>query len=121
MRRRAPCATLSTTVARTTWSTRKRRVFHQRPNLESIVYRSPLVEICAVAGVVDSDGNEIAKIFVTLIQHDKSTQNEFSGWLHREIDRDYMFGQVQFVEMIPLSGNGKVDVSTLVKAGIAHP
>jgi len=84
-------------------------------DLESIVYRHPLVEICAVAGVIDKGDNEIAKLFVTLVEQDKQTRDEFKAWLGREIDPDYMFGEIAFVEQMPLSVNGKVDVSSLVR------
>lgn len=98
----------------------KQRGFCLYPrDLESIVYRNPKVEICAVAGVNDSSGNEIAKLFVTLTEQDKATRDEFKAWLGREIDQDYMFGEVEFVEQMPLSGNGKVDVSSLVKGSLA--
>jgi long-chain acyl-CoA synthetase len=94
----------------------KQRGFCLYPrDLESIVYRNPLVEICAVAGVIDSNGNEIAKLFVTLVERDKQTQDEFKVWLSRNIDQDYMFGEIEFVEKMPLSVNGKVDVSMLVR------
>ncbi len=94
----------------------KQRGFCLYPrDLESIVYRNPLVEICAVAGVLDSGGNEIAKLFVTLVEQDKQTRDEFKAWLNLNIDQDYMFGEIQFVEKMPLSGNGKVDVSSLVR------
>jgi long-chain acyl-CoA synthetase len=86
-------------------------------DLENIVYRSPLVEICVVAGVLDSNENEIAKLFVTLIEHGKEAQTEFKVWLQREIDPDYMFGEIQFIEIMPLSNNGKVDVAQLIKSG----
>lgn len=94
----------------------KQRGFCLYPrDLESIVYRNPLVEICAVAGVLDSGGNEIAKLFVTLVEQDKPTRDQFKAWLNLNIDQDYMFGEIQFVEKMPLSGNGKVDVSSLVR------
>ena len=83
-------------------------------DLETLVYRNPLVEICAVAGVTDGNGDEIAKLFVTLVEQDKRHQDEFKVWLSRNIDADYMFGEIEFVEQMPLSVNGKVDVSALV-------
>ena len=99
----------------------KQRGFCLYPrDLESIVYRHPLVEICAVAGVSDSGGNEIAKLFVTLVERDKQSQDEFKAWLRREIDQNYMFEEIQFLEKMPLSGNGKIDVSLLVN-GILTP
>jgi long-chain acyl-CoA synthetase len=97
----------------------KQRGFCLYPrDLESIVYRNPLVEICAVTGVIDSNGNEIAKLFVTLVEQDKQTQDEFKAWLSGNIDQDYMFGEIEFVEKMPLSGNGKVDVSMLVRSSL---
>jgi len=77
----------------------KQRGFCLYPrDLESIVYRNPMVEICAVAGVIDGNGNEIAKLFVTLVEQDKQTQDEFKAWLNLNIDQDYMFGEIQFVD-----------------------
>ncbi len=94
----------------------KQRGFCLYPrDLESIVYRNPLVEICAVAGVTDNNGNEIAKLFVALVEKDKQTQDMFKAWLSSEIDQDYMFGEIQFIDRMPLSANGKVDVFALVK------
>src|SRR5262249_40834130 len=89
-------------------------------DLESIVYRNPLVEICVVAGVIDNSGNEIAKLFVTLVEQDRQTQDKFKAWLSCEIDQDYMFGEIQFVEKMPLSNNGKPDVAQLRKLGAAQ-
>lgn len=94
----------------------KQRGFCLYPrDLETIVYRYPQVEICAVAGTTDASGNEIAKLFVTLVEQDKAAQDAFKAWLAREIDQDYMFGEIQFVAAMPLSNNGKVDVSRLVR------
>jgi acyl-CoA synthetase (AMP-forming)/AMP-acid ligase II len=85
-------------------------------DLESLVYRNPNVEICLVAGTTDSNGMEIAKLFVTLVEQGKSPQDQFKSWLAREIDPDYMFGEVEFVERMPLSINGKVDVRQLLNS-----
>lgn len=85
-------------------------------DLENIVYQNPIVEICVVAGVNDSSGNEIAKLFVSLTDHGKQAQDEFKTWLKGEIDADYMFGEIQFLEQMPLSSNGKVDVKQLTMA-----
>ena len=99
----------------------KQRGFCLYPrDLESIVYRNSLVEICAVAGVTDNNGNEIAKLFVTLVEQDKQAQDGFKAWLSSEIDQDYMFGEIQFLKNMPLSANGKVDVSALVR-GVPAP
>jgi long-chain acyl-CoA synthetase len=83
-------------------------------DLESIVYRNPNVEICVVAGATDRNGNEIAKLFVTLVEQGKLAQDQFKTWLSQEIDPDYMFDEIEFVEKMPLSINGKVDVHRLV-------
>jgi acyl-CoA synthetase (AMP-forming)/AMP-acid ligase II len=88
-------------------------------DLENIVYKNPLVEICVVAGVNDSSGNEIAKLFVSLTDHGKQAQDEFKNWLKAEIDADYMFGEIQFLEQMPLSSNGKVDVKRLTNVALA--
>jgi acyl-CoA synthetase (AMP-forming)/AMP-acid ligase II len=84
-------------------------------DLESIVYRNPNVEICVVAGATDRNGNEIAKLFVTLVEQSKSAQEQIKAWLSKEIDPDYMFEEIEFIEKMPLSVNGKVDVGRLVK------
>ena len=83
-------------------------------DLESIVYRNPNVEICVVAGATDRNGNEIAKLFVTLVEQGKFAQDQFKAWLSQEIDPDYMFDELEFIDNMPLSINGKVDVSRLV-------
>ena len=83
-------------------------------DLESIVYRNSNVEICVVAGATDRNDNEIAKLFVTLVEQHKSAQDQFKAWLTQEIDPDYMFDEIEFVEKMPLSINGKVDVRRLV-------
>lgn len=84
-------------------------------DLESIVYRHPNVEICVVAGATDKNGNEIAKLFVTLVEQGQASQAEFKAWVSREIDPDYLFDEIEFVATMPLSVNGKVDVGRLVK------
>ena len=83
-------------------------------DLEDIVYRHANVELCVVAGATDKHGNEIAKLFVTLVEQSKSAQDEFKAWVGREIDPDYMFEEVEFFKTMPLSSNGKVDVGRLV-------
>jgi acyl-CoA synthetase (AMP-forming)/AMP-acid ligase II len=85
-------------------------------DLESIVYRNPNVEICVVAGASDRNGNEIAKLFVTLVEQSKVAQDEFKGWLTREIDPDYLFEEIEFIEKMPVTSNGKLDVRRLLGA-----
>lgn len=85
-------------------------------DMETIVYKNPQVEICLVAGVKDSQDNEIAKLFVVLVEQTKQAQDEFKTWLQQHVDADYMFAEIQFLDQMPLSNNGKVDVSQLTKA-----
>jgi acyl-CoA synthetase (AMP-forming)/AMP-acid ligase II len=85
-------------------------------DMEAIVYQHPGVEICAVVGARDSADNEIAKLFVVLVQQNAAAEAEFKQWLVQTIDADYMFAQVQFLAQMPLSLNGKVDLTQLTKA-----
>jgi len=90
-------------------------------DLELVVYRHPNVEICVVTGAVSKDGNEIAKLFVTLIDQRKSAQDQFKTWLNLEIDPDYMFDEIEFIEKMPLSENGKIDVGRLISCRSSDP
>jgi long-chain acyl-CoA synthetase len=99
----------------------KQRGFCLYPrDLETIVYRSPLVQMCVVVGVTDSSGNEIAKLFALLVDSGRQTRDDFHAWLKREMDPDYMFGEIQYLEEMPLSNNGKPDVAQLRKLGASQ-
>ena len=95
----------------------KQRGFCLYPrDLEAIVYRHPLVELCTVVGITDDEGNEVAKLFVSLTEKGRDTECVLKAWLKQEVDPDYMFGQIQFLDSLPLSANGKVDLAQLVRS-----
>jgi len=85
-------------------------------DMEAIVYGHNNVEVCQVAGVKDDFDNEVAKLFVVLVENTLEDQLQFKSWLTKQIDSDYMFGEIQYLDQMPLSANGKVDVSQLTKA-----
>jgi long-chain acyl-CoA synthetase len=85
-------------------------------DMESIVYRNHNVEVCQVTGIKDAGENEVAKLFVVLVDNSKEAQIQFNSWLNSHIDHDYMFSEIQYLNQMPLSPNGKVDVSQLTQA-----
>ncbi len=85
-------------------------------DMEHIVYQNDNIETCSVVGIKDNSDSEVARLCVVLVDNSASAQIEFKQWLLQNIDSDYMFGDIQFLNEMPLSINGKVDVSQLTAA-----
>jgi len=81
--------------------------------VETVLYRHPAVDQCAVVGVPDPEWGEIIKAFVVLKEGRTATADDLVA-LCRENLADYKKPrQVEFVDTLPLSPVGKISRKAL--------
>jgi long-chain acyl-CoA synthetase len=83
--------------------------FQVWPNeIEAVIMRHPKVREAAVAGVVDDDGNEVAKAWVVLREGETSSPKEIQSFCDQFLTRYKIPKDVVFKESLPRTSVGKV-------------
>ncbi len=82
--------------------------------LEALIEQHHLVHLVAIVPHADKFGDEIACLYVQLLEHGEAQQKEFKQWLSTAIDASYRPREVRFTEQMALTPNSKVDKQTLM-------
>lgn len=85
-------------------------------DIEAIVEQHESVSLVAVVAAKTKDGDECARMHVQLHENSVAVQDKFIEWQKLAIDSDYRPQEVQFIETMQLTANGKIDKQYLAKS-----
>ncbi|MFT5161799.1 MAG: long-chain acyl-CoA synthetase [Alteromonadaceae bacterium] len=82
--------------------------------LEALIETHHLVHLVAIVPHADKSGDEIACLYVQLLEQDEAHQTEFKQWLSEALDASYRPREVRFTDKMVLTPNSKVDKQRLI-------
>jgi long-chain acyl-CoA synthetase len=88
--------------------------------VEDIVGRHPAVEECALVGISDGKGSEIAILFVKKKKDTVINEGEIRNYLKGRIARFKIPRRIVFVEEFPKTATGKIKKTELRKLKMGH-
>ena len=90
--------------------------FQVWPNeIEKVILENPKVQGAAVAGVFDQNKGELVKAWVVIKDGKTATELEIISWCKQYLTRYKAPTMIEFVDVLPRSGVGKVLRRVLVK------
>ena len=90
--------------------------FQVWPNaVEKVILENPKVQVAAVAGVFDQNKGELVKAWVVIKDGKTATELEIISWCKQYLTRYKVPTMIEFVDVLPRSGVGKVLRRVLVK------
>lgn len=85
-------------------------------DMEEHVIKHPDVQLGILVGQYDPQGNEIAHLYIWLVEDTSTKRENFKKWLSDTINSDYFPRQLSFISEPPLNHNGKIDKKRLAMA-----
>lgn len=76
--------------------------------IEAILYKNPIVHMCAVVGVPDNKWGEVGRACIVLKSGLETSEEEILEFLRSNLARYKVPKQVVFMDELPLSGAGKI-------------
>jgi fatty-acyl-CoA synthase len=86
--------------------------------IEAVLYQHPDVEMCAVVGISDPKWGEVGKAFVVLKKGVNVTTDELMQHLHHHLAGYKVPKRIQLMDVLPISGAGKILKRQLVNPEI---
>lgn len=82
--------------------------------IEEIVKKNENIEDCACVPVPDEIAGQVPRLFLVLRKADQFNKKEFISFLERNIDENKMPKQIDIIDKIPRSSNGKIQRNKLL-------
>jgi acyl-CoA synthetase (AMP-forming)/AMP-acid ligase II len=84
-------------------------------DIEDLISQNTCVALNAVISDYDNLGNEIAHCIIQVdsLDNNATVRNSIIKWIDNNIDNDYKPRKISFLDIIPISENGKIDKKTL--------
>ena len=82
--------------------------------IEAIIKKSPLVKDCAIVSISDKNLGEIPKLFVVPANEQCFDERELFDYMHKNIEHNKMPVQIERIDEIPRTYNGKIQRRNLI-------